>query len=151
MTRAELTVGVGLVLLLLAPRPARAALGEPESSVASDRAALAMERKPVRSVAGVTVHEMRRPTQTVREFVDPNGTVFAVAWSGIAPPDLPRLLGAYHEEYRAAAAQRTYARGPRRVETPNVVVETWGHARALHGRAWLPALVPPGADLNAIQ
>jgi hypothetical protein len=109
-----------------------------------------MERQPAKVQAGVTVHELRSPTQTIREFVDPSGTVFAVAWSG-GPPDLPRLLGAYHQEYRAAAAQRRAVRGPRRVESARVIVETWGQGRALHGRAWLPSLVPPGANLDEIQ
>lgn len=140
---------LAVALAAAAPR-ARAALGESEASVARDRQALAMQRQPVRTQAGMTVHELRGPTQTVREFVDPSGTVFAVAWSGVAPPDLPRLLGAYHQEYRAAAARRA-ARGPRRVESANLVVETWGHGRGLHGRAWIPSLVPAGANLDDVQ
>ncbi len=138
--------------LALAAGAARAALGEPESSVDADRRGLAMERQAAKVRDGFTVHELRGTTQTVREFAGPNGTVFAVAWSGSAPPDLPRLLGAYHQEYRAAvAAQRRTARGPRRVESANVIVETWGHGRDLHGRAWVPSLVPPGANLDDVQ
>src|SRR5512133_48720 len=113
--RAEHVAGLAVALAVLgAGLPARAALGEPEASVDRDRQALAMQRQPVKARAGMAVHELRGPTQTVREFVDPSGTVFAVAWSGVAPPDLPRLLGAYHQEYRAAAARRV-ARAPRRV------------------------------------
>lgn len=150
--RAEHVVGLAVALAVLgAGLPARAALGESEASVDRDGKALSMERQAAKVQAGVRVHELRKPTQTVREFVDPSGTVFAVAWSGGAPPDLPRLLGAYHAEYRAAAAARTGPRGPRRVESPNVVVETWGHGRALHGRAWLPSRVPPGANLDDVQ
>ncbi|HEX9052490.1 MAG TPA: DUF2844 domain-containing protein [Anaeromyxobacter sp.] len=148
---AEHAVGLVVALAVLgAGLPARAALGEPEASIDRDRRALAMERRPATARGGVTVHELRRPTQSVREFVDPAGTVFAVAWSGGAPPDLPTLLGAYYGEYRAAAARRA-PRGPRRVETANVIVETWGHGRALHGRAWLPALVPSGANVDDVQ
>lgn len=152
MRRPERVVALALALGVLGVgRPARAALGEPEASVDRDRRALAMDRQPPGDArAGVKVHELRGPTQTVREFADPNGTVFAVAWSGIAPPDLPRLLGAYHAEYRAAARRRA-VRGPRRVESAHVVVETWGHGRALHGRAWIPSLVPPGASLDDVQ
>ena len=69
----------------------------------------------------------------------------------MGPADLPQLLGAYHAEYRDAAARRTAVRGPRRVESAHVIVETWGHGRALHGRAWLPSLVPPGANLDDVQ
>jgi hypothetical protein len=149
---AEHVMGLVVAMAALgAGLPARAALGEPAASVDRDRRALSMERQAPRLQAGVAVHELRKPTQTVREFVDPSGTVFAVAWSGGAAPDLPQLLGAYYAEYRAAAARRTAARGPRRVESEHVIVETWGHGRALHGRAWLPALVPPGANLDDVQ
>jgi hypothetical protein len=149
---AEHVVGFAVILAVLgAGLPARAALGEPVASVDRDRQALSMERQAPKVKAGVAVHELRKPTQTVREFADASGTVFAVAWSGGAPPDLPRLLGAYHAEYRAAAARRTGARGPRRVQSEHVIVETWGHGRALHGRAWLPALVPSGANLDDVQ
>ncbi len=151
MSRRDRVVGLALALaFLVAGLPARAALGEPETSVDRDRAALAMQRLPAKAQAGVVVHELRKPTQSVREFVDPSGTVFAVAWSGGAPPDLPKLLGAYYAEYRAAAG-RPAPRAPRRVESANVIVETWGHGRALHGRAWLPALVPSGANLDDVQ
>ncbi len=151
MRRADRVVGLVLALaLLVAGLPARAALGEPESSVDRDRAALSMQRQPAKARAGVVVHELRKPTQAVREFVDPAGRVFAVAWEGGAPPDLPTLLGAYYAEYRASAA-RPAPRGPRRVEAANVIVETWGHGRGLHGRAWLPALVPSGANLDDVQ
>ncbi len=145
-------VGVAVsVALVAAAGPARAALGEPESTVDRDRAALALERRAAKVQAGMKVHELRGPTQAVREFADPSGTVFAVAWNGIAPPDLPLLLGRYYAEYRSAASGPRAARGPRRVESDGVVVETWGHGRDLHGRAWAPSLVPQGASLDDVQ
>ncbi len=150
---ADRVVGIALVVALLgAAGPARAALGEPESSVERDGSALAMERQAARAQAGgVTVHELRRSTQAVREYADRSGTVFAVAWSGSAAPDFPKLLGAYYDEYRAAAARPITVRGPRRVEAGRVVVETWGHGRDLHGRAWIPAHVPQGASLDDVK
>jgi hypothetical protein len=150
---ADRVAGALLALALVgAAGPARAALGEPESSVDRDRQALRMQRQGARAQAGgVTVHELRGPAQAVREFADASGTVFAVAWNGSAAPDLPNLLGSYYGEYRAAASRRTTARGPRRVEAGRVVVESWGHGRDLHGRAWVPALVPQGASLDDVQ
>ncbi len=152
VTRSAHAAGCALVLALAAAAaPARAALGESERSLERDRAALHMERRPAALKAGATVHELRGPTLSVREYVDAAGTVFAVAWSGIAPPDLSLLLGAYHGAYRAAAARTKAVRGPRRVETPEIVVETWGHGRSRHGRAWVPALVPPGANVDDVE
>ena len=144
----ELAVAVALLALA---SPARAALGEPATSVEKDGAALAMERQAPRVRAAATVHELRSPNFAVREFAASSGTVYAVAWSGFAPPDLPLLLGAYHAEYRAAAARLAIARGPRRVETDRIVVEHWGHGRDLHGRAWVKGLVPAGASLDDVQ
>lgn len=152
MRSADRVVGLTLALAVLgAAAPARAALGAPETSVERDCATLAMARSAPRSAAGNTVHELRGATQAVREFVGPAGKVYAVAWSGIAPPDLPLLLGAYHAEYRAAASRLATARGPRRVESERIVVETWGHGRSLHGRAWVKSLVPAGASLDDVQ
>lgn len=167
-----LASATALLALLLAGAPARATLGEPDTSVERDRQALEMERAPAvlrggaatpsSGVAtpsgdvatlrgGVAVHQLASGGTTVREFVTPAGTVFAVAWSGLARPDLAPLLGAYHAGYRAAAARALPSRGPRRVEAGPVVVETWGHQRSLHGRAYLPALVPAGVSLDDLQ
>jgi hypothetical protein len=139
------------VALLVTGRPARATLGESEASVSRDREALAMSRQPATARSGLGVHELRSPTVTVREYLSPAGTVFAVTWSGLTRPDLGPLLGAYHEAYRAAARRGPAGRGPRRVEAGRVVVETWGHARSLHGRAYLPALLPAGVSLDDLQ
>ncbi len=141
-----------LVLLgLLAAPPALAALGEAEPSVARDAQALSMDRQPPSVRAGLAVHELRSATATVREYLAPDGTVVAVAWSGTAPPDLGLLLGAYAGEYRAAAAAPRAGRGPRHVETGRLVVDTWGHARALHGRAYLPSRLPAGVNLDDLR
>jgi hypothetical protein len=152
MTAVKRWIGLGIAGALLgAAGPARATLGEHQATVDRDRAALALKAGPSTARGGVTVHELAGSTATVREFADASGTVFAVAWSGQAPPDLAQLLGAYHAEYVAAAAGPRRARGPRRVEAPNVVVETWGHLRTLQGRAWLPSLVPLGASLDDVR
>jgi hypothetical protein len=140
-----------LAALLLAGPPARATLGEAEATVERDRQSLAMDREPATTRGGVTVHELKSSTVSVREFLTPSGVVFAVAWSGLTRPDLAPLLGTYQPEYRAAATHGPPGRGPRRVEAARVVVETWGHARNLHGRAWLPALLPAGVKLDDLQ
>ncbi len=146
---------LALALGLVAPS-ARAALGEPEGSVARDRAALsATAPRAAQAVDGYRVHEFTAGGSTVREYVGADGVVFAVAWSGYSTPDLAPLLGTYFGEYRAAsraAAPRGHGRlRSHRIEGAHVVVDRWGHMRDWHGRAWLPDLLPAGVDLDVIQ
>jgi hypothetical protein len=148
---ARTAVGALVVALLLHAAPVRATLGEQEPSVEADRGAMGMSGGPVAARGGQRVHELTSSTVSVREFVTPSGIVFAIAWSGLTRPDLAQLLGSYYGEYRRAATREPGGRRPRHVETAQVVVETWGHARALRGRAWLPALTPAGVNLDDVQ
>jgi uncharacterized protein DUF2844 len=131
---------------------ASAGLGEPAEAVAADRKALQAEPGGTVAHEGYTVERMASPGHAVREFVSPSGVVFGVAWDGISHPDLSRLLASYAPEYQRAAAKPSPAgRRRRRVRTEHVVVEAWGHMRSLHGRAYVPALVPPGVTIDAIR
>lgn len=138
--------------LVLAQR-ARAALGEPEASVAGDRRALVARSSSATDAGAYRVHELVTGGGTVREYVGADGVVFAVTWSGVSNPDLGRLLGAYAGEYRAAARQapRDAGRRSRRVEGTHVVVDRWGHMRDRHGRAFLPDRLPPGVSADDLQ
>jgi Protein of unknown function (DUF2844) len=148
--RPRVLLAAGLCGVVLASPVTRAALGEPEASVAADRAALLARSRAVSTTDRYTVHELDMGGTAVREFVSPQGVIFAVAWSGLARPDLTTLLGRYAAEYRAAREAAPRRRGePRsRTESANVVVETWGHPRSLHGRAYLPSLLPAGVTPN---
>lgn len=144
----------GLALLAgLAASPARAALGEAEASVSRDREALAAAARGTTDRGTHTVHELERGGTTIREYVSPQGLVFAVTWEGLANPDLRTLLGTYAAEYEqaAAASRRVKGRRAQRVIAPRVVVERWGHMRDLHGRAFVPDLVPQGVSLDEIR
>src|ERR1700751_3889695 len=98
-----LDVAAGIILMVLCGAlPAFAALGEDASSVATDQAHL---KASVRMVPHqfYSVQEMQTPSgTTVRQFVSPAGTVFAVSWQGAAP-DLQQLLGTYFDEFESAA------------------------------------------------
>lgn len=154
MARATtLRTCAALATLALAARAA-AALGEPAESISSDQAALAAERAEGPTHAAYRVERLVSEARTVREYVSPAGVVFAVSWEGVSPPDLGVLLGAYAEPVRRAlAAEPRPARrhGSRRIEAAGAVVESWGHMRALRGRAYLPALVPAGVTLDEIR
>ncbi len=138
---------------LLWGAPCRAALGEGSSSIAADqselRGELSSNQTPRYQIQEISVASGMR----VREYVDARGMVFAVAWSGPAVPDLRRLLGAYYGEYTAALRklQPLGLRRSVRVAGPSVNVELSGHMRAYSGRAYLPALIPPGSSLEEIR
>lgn len=141
----HLGAALSLALLAVAPR-AQAALGEPASSVPSDRAALRAVDRGTTVRKGYSVQELQVGPTRVREFVSPSGVVFAVAWKGLTHPDLGVLLGRYAAEYQAGRREGRAPAGRRhqRTETAHAVVETWGHMRDLQGRAYVPALLPPG-------
>ncbi|MDP8985691.1 MAG: DUF2844 domain-containing protein [Pseudomonadota bacterium] len=143
-----------LSLTLSCAGPAWAALGGDAASVRADVDALrgvvhstALQRYDIQEIT--TDSGMR-----VREFLDGNGLVFAVAWNGPAVPDLQRLLGtANFATYTKALADSKLAGGRASlgIALPELVVESGGHQRAYVGRAYVPALVPAGtaaADLR---
>jgi Protein of unknown function (DUF2844) len=144
-------VGV-LALTLTAAAPAFATLGGGVASIEADRARLE-GRVQVTSVAGVTVHEITTATGTrVREYLTPDGAVFAFTWRGPFIPDMRQLLGTYYEQY-AQAAQEAHPVGRRHlfVQLPGLVVESSGHMRAFFGRAWDPMLLPKNFSLSNLN
>jgi len=137
----------------LAPAAAAAALGEGLDSLEGDRLRLSARALAPQDLGRFRVHLLASPATTVRQFAGPDGVVFAVAWDGPARPDLAPLLGGYHADYRAALPPRrprTGARGAR-VVGQQVVVETWGRMRDLHGLAWVPALLPAGVGRDDLR
>lgn len=142
-----------VVVLLLAARPAGAALGGAASAVPQDGAPV-IEAHRLRSTTGVAVREQVVVTATgatVHEFSS-GGVVFALRWSGPRMPDLSRLLGAYFPRYlEALRARRGAGPGnPVRLKTRALVVHAGGHMRAFHGSAYAPDLVPPGVNLQGL-
>ena len=157
MKRKLYPLFVSLVLsaaLLAINQQALAGLGEPADSVASDRQALSAVQRATTNYYGYTVHEFASDATTVREYISPSGIVFGIAWNGLAYPDLTPLLGLYDGEYQQALRQEPRKPGIRRyhaVRTDGVVVEKWGNMRNLQGRAYAPALIPPGVSIDEIR
>ena len=144
-TRAlERLLLVVLAALLLWSAPVSAYLGSDLSSVQADSIAL---RGTVRTTALLhyDVHEIRADGGlTLREYVTPTGTVFALSWFGPVPPDLQSLLGQYFPAYAAALAALNHPGLHRsvRIALPELIVESGGHLRSYRGRAYVPGLVP---------
>jgi len=128
-----------------------AALGQPASSVSADQARLRGEVHATMR-EGFSVHEIAAADgRLVREFVSPAGMVFGVAWEGPTLPNLAELLGPYFVEFQRAAHASPRRRGPVVVRTERLVVESGGHLRAFHGRAYVPDLVPAAASASAVR
>lgn len=151
-----------------APLSARATLGESAASVATDAARMNATQgaTPAHPLAGVpsqntassanfTIEQLTTPDSTVvSEYIGPSGTVFAVTWRGATPPDVETLLGAYFEQYRAAAeraAPSPLGLHASSVRAADVSVETAGHMGFMWGRAYLPAALPANVNLSEIK
>jgi hypothetical protein len=148
-----LYLGLSMAALAMAEQ-AQATLGESADSVASDRKALSAVQRATTARNGYTVHEFALDGTFVREYVSPSGIVFGIAWNGLTYPDLTPLLGSYASEYQAALRQTPRRPGLRRyqtVKTDRIVVQKWGHMRNLQGRAYAPALIPPGVSIDEIK
>jgi Protein of unknown function (DUF2844) len=164
----KLVLTLSALIVFLAPRSAIATLGEPVQSIAADQQALGgqlrmlnqpstgeqalHQQSPASSNSAYTVEQISTPAGvTVNEYLSPSGTVFAVSWRGPRPPDLSQLLGSYFAEYQTAAAAPPAQHHRLLLQTEHLVVETSGHMRDLRGRAYVPALLPPGVNADEIQ
>ncbi len=142
------------VIFLFGPAmPAWAVLGQAHESVESDTQTL-KGRRVMRELNGYTVDEITRPDGAIlREYVTPGGQVFGIAWQGMTMPNLKQLLGPSAAAF--VAATQTGAgprhRGPLRVHTDQLVVETGGHMRDFHMRAYRLDLLPQGVSADVVQ
>jgi hypothetical protein len=136
---------------VLSPCIAGAALGESEASIQTDASQLRAAAK-VTAHANYRLHEATLPSGTkLREFVGPDGKVFAVAWKGPTVPNLRRTLGRYFEPFVSAARAKHSGHSHLRVLAGDLVVESGGHMRAFAGRAYLIDAVPSGVDVGDLH
>lgn len=144
-----------LIFLTIAlASPAFATLGGTESSVEADRAQMKATVQVTRT-DGYSVQEIKTPIGTaIREYVAPDGRVFAVAWQGPFIPDMQQLLGTYFPQFSAAAkkARQSYhGRRPLNIQEPGLVMQSSGHMHAYWGRAYDPGLVPQNVKVQDIR
>jgi hypothetical protein len=144
---------VAAVAGLVTSRSALAALGGSADSVESDRRAFHAVRGGATVNDSYSVQEMNHDGTALREYISSDGIVFAVTWNGIRHPDLTTLLGSYAKSYDEALHKTPFQPGARRLslKADGVVVEKWGRVRSLHGRAYVPDLIPPGVALDEIR
>lgn len=143
-----------LAAIVATTLPAFAALGEDVDSVEADQVHMQATRKTTQT-ATYTLHEIQAPTGVVvREYVSSAGKVFAVAWQGQWPPDMRQILGNYFSQFQQAAQTQANShpgRKPLRIDQPTFVMHTGGHMRSYAGRAYIPELLPPGVNAEAIR
>jgi len=146
--KTVLAVGLAWVL---GSAPAWAVLGEHESSVSLDQEYL-------RGVVRAEAHEgysLQRITsadgKVVKEYVSPAGFVFGISWQARTMPNLEHLLGSYYTQFLHASQSATRRRGPLVVRTDQLVVESGGHPRAFHGRAYVPSLLPKNISAEVVR
>jgi len=137
-------------LWLLGAAPAWAVLGRSVDSVESDRKMLEGTVQRV-TLPYYSIHQITRDGMTVKEYVTPKGTVFGVSWQGPTMPNLSQLLGDYYQDFQREVQSRPRRRGPAIVQTDDLVVESSGHMRAFHGRAYVRSLVPNTVTREVIQ
>ena len=136
--------------LLAASGAAWAALGE--QSVPAGHAP-GISSAALRTPSGAAYTRVQRmlPSEvTVSEYVDANGLVFAVAWSGPTLPDLASILGRHHAAFEQNAA--AVGRKPSvSIKRPDVVIFSRGRMGAFQGHAWLPGSLPLGFDTRGLK
>jgi len=143
------------LMLTLGPSSAFAALGGSVTSVDADRVHVQGALMRIVRNDAFALHEIRSASGTmIREYVNGSGTVFAVAWDGPWLPDLRQVLGDHFDRYQAAMRARQSSRtghGVVAISDGGLVVQMSGHPRAFTGRAYVPALMPPGVQPESLR
>jgi len=143
----------GLVLLaVLGWNPATyAALGGDRSTLAADRDSVQGELQST-PTGPYVMHQITASSGTlIHEYETPAGKIFAVSWRGPMPPNLQQLFGTYYDQYQAAAAVSAQAHpGMHRqisISESDFVMQALGRMRSVHGKAYVPSLVPAGVSV----
>jgi Protein of unknown function (DUF2844) len=145
-------LGAVVLIAALQPQIATATLGQPEITVQTDAAQTHTTIKSSEDRTGYRVHEIQLPSGTVmREFVAPDGNVFAVAWQGPTRPDLRQALGQYFSAFTSAPRTKLSDRRHVQIQQGDLVVQSGGHMRALSGRAYLVSAVPSGVNIGDLH
>jgi hypothetical protein len=140
-----------LFIVGFVPGIASATLGEPEASVKVDVAQL-KGSLIVTDRTAYRVHEIQLSSGTlVREFVGPDGKVFAIAWKGPTVPNLRQTLGSYFDNFVTAAKANHRGHTHLQIQQSDLVVQAGGHMRAFSGRAYLPQAVPSGVSVGDLH
>jgi hypothetical protein len=142
-------------MIVVLPSSGWASLGGDSASVDADRVRVQGALLRIVRSDEFTVHEVQSSSgTTIREYMSPTGTVFAVAWEGPWLPNLRQILGSYFGTYQGAVqagSANRRARGSLKIDLPDLVVQMSGHPRAFVGRAYAPRLMPQRVQAESIR
>jgi Protein of unknown function (DUF2844) len=104
---------------------------------------------------GSTIYEIKDPNGTlVREYVSPDGRVFAIAWEGHFVPEMEHFLGALFQQYSTAVHAEHAKHGwrqPLNIHSPTLTFEAGGHMGWYYGRAYVQSNLPNGFPSEEIH
>ncbi|MBI1861777.1 MAG: DUF2844 domain-containing protein [Deltaproteobacteria bacterium] len=146
LSRVGSTFPLYLVIIFCVTASAWATLGQSLDPFSAGR--------PLREQKRCSVSESEQGSAKLREYVTRDGRVFAVAWNGVTQPDLRPILGDRFNDYSRSISRipRRMARSAgRRIRGSDFVVESFGHMRAMRGRAYIPRLLPSGFTPDEIR
>lgn len=142
-------------MLTLGVAPSWAVLGGDTATIQADQTRMRAQRQALAPVLGGSVHELRMADgSSIRQFVNAQGVVYAVAWSTRLKPDFAQMLGRHAAEFDAGVASSPRMAGLQRravVDRGDLVVDSAGRPGAFVGRAWLKSLLPAGTRADAIR
>ena len=146
-------VKIAMLTALLSPLASYATLGgAPSAGTTTPHPTQSMSRATPQSAAGAVTAAAATPYTTresrdangvtIREYVLPSNTVFAVAWEGPIRPDMTALLGSYFPNFVAAGESRARGTGPLIEGNGDFRIESAGRLGHFFGMAYLPRLMP---------
>jgi hypothetical protein len=146
-------VKIAMLTAMLSPLASYATLGgAPSAGAPTPSPNQTMLRAAPQSAAGAVTAAAATPYATresrdangvtIREYVLPSNTVFAVAWEGPIRPDMTALLGSYFPNFVAAGESRARGTGPLIEGNGDFRIESAGRLGHFFGMAYLPRLMP---------
>jgi len=151
---------------VIAAGPVNAELGGSPLTLEADRAHLAASMQSS-GAATHTLHTLSTSNGSViREYMNADGMIFAVAWRGPGRPDLRQLLGPAFDTFQTSVTAADFnatlsstgnvvhhgrVRRPLIVEQRDLVVHSAGHPGAFFGYAYLPQKIPAGFTPDAFR
>lgn len=135
----------------LLPAVTHAALGAAPTPASSVPYTLLATSRPATNLPYSVQETQNADGVTVREYVLPDRIVFAVTWQGPVRPDMSALLGSYFPSFANPPASRPQGSGALIQTDGDFRIESFGRKGHFFGKAYLPALIPAGVNVDALQ